>query len=145
VTEALKHIATESFDVLLTDLYMPNPGDGFTVVTAMRHSQPDALTLLVSGYPDVQSAMAAILLEADEVIVKPFDVGKLADLIHEKMLTRRPTPRFEKQRVGAILQRCMTRVVEDWLVRAKEIENSTTFGSATRSGRDISLSWLKIW
>ncbi|MGB8866970.1 MAG: hypothetical protein WCC71_23000, partial [Candidatus Sulfotelmatobacter sp.] len=42
-------------------LHMPNPGDGFTVVTAMRHCQPDALTLLVSGYPDVQSAMAAIL------------------------------------------------------------------------------------
>jgi hypothetical protein len=37
----------------------------------MRHSQPAALTLLVSGYPDVQSAMAAILLEADEIIVKP--------------------------------------------------------------------------
>jgi DNA-binding NtrC family response regulator len=53
VTEALKHIATESFDVLLTDLHMPNPGDDFTVVTAMRHSRPDALTLLVSGYPDV--------------------------------------------------------------------------------------------
>ena len=42
----------------------------------MRHSQPDALTLLVSGYPDVQSAMAAILLEADEIIVKPFEVGR---------------------------------------------------------------------
>jgi hypothetical protein len=37
----------------------------------MRHSQPAALTLLVSGYPDVQRAMAAILLEADEIIVKP--------------------------------------------------------------------------
>lgn len=41
------------------------------MVTAMRHSQPAALTLLVSGYPDVQRAMAAILLEADEIIVKP--------------------------------------------------------------------------
>jgi DNA-binding response OmpR family regulator len=120
VTEALKHIATESFDVLLTDLHMPNPGDGYTVVTAMRHSQPDALTLLVSGYPDVQSAMAAILLEADEVIVKPFDVGKLADLIREKMLTRRPTPRLEKERVGVILERCLTAVIKDWLVRARQ-------------------------
>jgi len=120
VTEALKHISAESFDVLLTDLHMPNPGDGFTVVTAMRHSQPDALTLLVSGYPDVQSAIATILLEADEIIVKPFEVGKLADLIREKMLTRRPTPRLEKERVGAILRRCMTGVIEDWLVRAKQ-------------------------
>ena len=90
VTEALKHIATESFDVLITDLHMPNPGDGFTVITAMRHSQPDALTLLVSGYPDVQSAMAAILLEADEIMVKPFEVGRLAELVREKMLTHRP-------------------------------------------------------
>jgi DNA-binding response OmpR family regulator len=120
VTEALKHIATENFDVLITDLHMPNPGDGFTVVTAMRHSQPNALTLLVSGYPDVQSAMAAILLEADEILVKPFEVGKLADLVREKMLNRKPAARLEKERVGTILRRCIASVVEDWLVRAKQ-------------------------
>jgi DNA-binding response OmpR family regulator len=119
VTEALRHIATESFDVLITDLHMPNPGDGFTVVTAMRHSQPNALTLLVSGYPDVQSAMSAILMEADEILVKPFEVGKLADLIHDKMLTRKPAAKLEKERVGAILQRCIDQVVDGWLARAK--------------------------
>lgn len=120
VTEALRHITTESFDVLITDLHMPNPGDGFAVVTAMRHSQPDALTLLVSGYPDVQSAMAAILLEADEIIVKPFEVGRLAELVREKINTRKPAARLEKERVGVILQRCITGIVEDWLVRAKQ-------------------------
>jgi DNA-binding response OmpR family regulator len=120
VTEALRHITTESFDVLITDLHMPNPSDGFAVVTAMRHSQPDALTLLVSGYPDVQSAMAAILLEADEIIVKPFEVGRLAELVREKMRTRKPAVRLEKERVSVILQRCITGIVEDWLVRAKQ-------------------------
>ena len=120
VTEALKLITTETFDVLITDLHMPNPGDGFTVVTAMRHSQPNALTLLVSGYPDVQSAMAAILLEADEIIVKPFEAGRLAELVHEKMLTRKPVARLEKQRVAAILDRCIASVVAGWLARAKE-------------------------
>jgi ActR/RegA family two-component response regulator len=112
VTEALRHITTESFNVLITDLHMPNPGDGFTVVTAMRHSQPDALTLLVSGYPDVQRAMAAI--------VKPFEVGRLAELVREKMNTRKPAARMEKERVGVILQRCINRIVEDWLVRVKQ-------------------------
>src|SRR5579863_5388730 len=119
VTEALRLIATESFDVLVTDLHMPNPGDGFTVVTAMRHSQPNALTLLVSGYPDVQSAMAAILLEADEIIVKPFEVAKLGDLLREKMLNRKRAVRIEKESVAQILQRCIAKVVEDWLTRAK--------------------------
>ena len=120
VTEALRRISTESFDVLITDLHMPNPGDGFTVVSAMRHSQPDALTLLVSGYPDVPSAMAAILLEADEIIVKPFEVGRLAELVREKMLTRRPAAPLGKERVGVILQRCLPSIVEGWLLRAKQ-------------------------
>ena len=120
VTEALRLITTESFDVLITDLHMPNPADGFTVVTAMRHSQPGALILLVSGYPDVQSAMSAILLEADEIIVKPFDTGKLAQLLRDKLLSRKPAARKDKERVATILQRCATGVVEDWLARVKE-------------------------
>ena len=120
VTEALKLIATESFDVLITDLHMPNPSDGFTVVSAMRHSQPDALTLLVSGYPDVQSAMSAILLQADEIIVKPFETGKLADLLHDKMLTRKTAARTQKERVAAILQRCSGEIVEGWLAKVKK-------------------------
>src|SRR5271170_6640885 len=99
VTEALKHIATESFDVLITDLHMPNPGDGFTVVSAMCHFQPNALTLLVSGYPDVQSAMAAILLEADEIIVKPFEAGQLVEFPRNKLVTRKPAARTPKERV----------------------------------------------
>ncbi|MGC2357096.1 MAG: response regulator [Candidatus Acidiferrum sp.] len=120
VSEALRFITTQNFDVLITDLHMPNPGDGFTVVSAMRHSQPHALTLLVSGYPDVQSAMDTILLEADEVIVKPFEVKRLPELIREKMLARKPAPRLEKERVGTILQRCMPVVIQDWLERVKQ-------------------------
>jgi DNA-binding NtrC family response regulator len=120
VTEALKLIITETFDVLITDLHMPNPSDGFAVITAMRHSQPDALTLLVSGYPDVKSAMDAILLQADDIIVKPFEAGKLADLVHEKLLARKPAAHTPKERVAAILQRCTSGIVDDWLVRVKK-------------------------
>jgi DNA-binding response OmpR family regulator len=119
VPEALRHIADETFDVLITDLHMPEAGDGFTVVSAMRHSQPHALTMLVSGYPDAESAMAAILLEADEVLVKPFEVGKLTDLIHERLDNRTPHTRQPKERVGAILSRCSEDIIQDWLTRAK--------------------------
>jgi DNA-binding response OmpR family regulator len=120
VPEALKHIATDTFDVLITDLHMPNPGDGFTVVTAMRHSQPNAMTLLVSGHPDVQSAMAAILLEADEIIVKPFEIAKLVDLVRDRMNNRKRAVRIEKESVAQILQRCKAAVVRDWLTRISQ-------------------------
>ena len=120
VTEALAYITTQAFDVLITDLHMPDPGDGFTVVSAMRHTQPNALTMLVSGYPDVQSAMAAILLEADEVVVKPFEIGRFTELVSQKMQERKPTKRLNKERVGVILQRCVSSIVADWLARVEQ-------------------------
>jgi DNA-binding response OmpR family regulator len=136
VTEALRRIATESFDVLITDLHMPNPGDGFTVVSAMHHSQPNALTMLVSGYPDVQSAMAAILLEADEIVVKPFEIGRFIDLVREKVVRRKPAKRLDKESVGAILRRCTAAIVDGWLVRAKQSSelNRVSLSDEERTG-----------
>jgi YesN/AraC family two-component response regulator len=136
VTEALRRIATESFDVLITDLHMPDPGDGFTVVSAMRHSQPNALTLLVSGYPDVQGAMNAILLEADEIVVKPFEIGRFTELVRERVVNHKPGKRTDKESVGAILLRCSVTIVEAWLARAKRSSelNLITLSDQERTG-----------
>jgi DNA-binding response OmpR family regulator len=119
VTEALKCIAIQTFQVLITDLHMPNAGDGFTVISAMRHSQPAALTMLLSAFPDVKSAMEAIILEADEIVVKPVEVKQLAELVRERLLVQR-SPAPPKQSVSVILERCSDIVVRNWLARAKQ-------------------------
>ena len=75
------------------------------LVTAMRHFQPEALALVVSDYPDVQMAMTAILLQADEVLVKPFKVEQLVPLIDKKKLTSKSLPRPVKENVASILDR----------------------------------------
>ena len=136
VTAALKLITTESFDVLVTDLHMPSPSDGFAVITAMRHMQPKALTLLVSGYPDVKSAMDAILLQADHIIVKPVALNTLADLVHEKVHTRTSAISTPKEKVAGILQRCSRQIVEDWLVRVKKSKelNHVSLSDQERTG-----------
>jgi DNA-binding response OmpR family regulator len=136
VVEALKCIATESFEVLITDLHMPNAGDGFTVISAMRHSQPAALTMLLSAYPDVKSAMEAISLEVDEIVVKPVGVEQLAKLVHERLLSQKPANRSKKERVSAILQRCSAVVVRNWLTRVKQARelNDLTLLDSERTG-----------
>jgi DNA-binding NtrC family response regulator len=120
VTEALKCIAAEKFDVLVTDLHMPNAGDGFTVISAMRHSQPAALTMLLSGFPDTKSAMEAIILQADEILVKPVETKRLAEMVRERLLVQKPASRASKEKVSEILHRCSDVVVKDWLARVKE-------------------------
>ena len=70
VPEALKLITgDESYDVLLSDLHMPGAGDGLTVVSAMRHANPRAVTLLLSAFPEMTAAAAAILQQTDEILL----------------------------------------------------------------------------
>jgi CheY-like chemotaxis protein len=121
VTEALKQIATQRFDVLLTDLHMPEAGDGFAVVTAMRHTQPEALTLVASDFPDVQRAMNAILLQADEILVKPFHVEQLAGLIDKRRLAAR-APKPSKESVANILDRDIDILMQRWFSRVEKVE-----------------------
>ncbi len=71
VSDALRLIGTTTFDVLLSDLHMPGPGDGLTVVSAMRHSNPKAVTLLLSAFPAMTAAANAILLQTDQILVTP--------------------------------------------------------------------------
>jgi DNA-binding response OmpR family regulator len=119
VREALKCIAIQTFQVLITDLHMPNAGAGFTVISAMRHSQPAALTMLLSAFPDVKSAMEAIILEADEIVVKPVELKQLAEFVRERLLIQRSPPP-PKQSVSSILKSCSDIVVRNWLARAKQ-------------------------
>jgi DNA-binding response OmpR family regulator len=121
VTEALKQIATQRFDVLITDLHIPDPGDGFTVVTAMRHFQPAVLNLVVSSFPDVQKSMAAILLQADEILVKPFDVAQLGGLIDKRKRTSKPSPPPAKESVATILDHDIAITTQRWLSRVEEV------------------------
>jgi DNA-binding NtrC family response regulator len=85
VKEALKRIVNESFDVLLSDLHMPGAGDGLTVVSAMRHSHPQAVTIVLSANPDMAGAAQAILIQTDEVVRKPVEAGSIVDVIRNRL------------------------------------------------------------
>jgi len=125
VAEAIHLIDTETFDVLLSDLHLPGAGDGFTIVSAMRHRHPDAITLLFTGYPALKEAMDAILLQADEIMVKPMPIPELLALIREKLKnrgTRRPS---NTERVASILEREAETTIADWLSRVEKEDELT--------------------
>jgi YesN/AraC family two-component response regulator len=88
-----------------------------TVVSAMRHVNPRAVTLVFSGYPEMQAALAAILLQADEILVKPLQIPALIDLIHKKLSTRHPEDHTLPQSVATILERDSEIIIQRWVMR----------------------------
>ncbi len=117
VSEAIHLIDTQNFDVLLSDLHMPGAGDGFTVISAMRHKHPNAVTLLFTGYPALKEAMDAILLQADEVLVKPMPIPEMIALIRERLEKRSTRRTSYTERVATILERDAATTITEWLGR----------------------------
>lgn len=138
VTEALKRIASESFDVLLTDLHMPGAGDGLIVAGAMRHAHPRAVTLILSANPDMAKASAAVLRQVDEILVKPVKAAAIVDIIRlrlaeaEPLAAQRQVDREQasQQRpvelVATLIERERAAITERWLAKMKEAGSLAT-------------------
>jgi ActR/RegA family two-component response regulator len=125
VPEALRLISLEKFDVLLSNLHLPEACDGITVVSAMRHSQPDAVTLVLSSYPVLQAAMTAMLLQADQVLMKPSDAAEITEIIRKKSLHPSAHLTLKKERVAAILKRDLDATIQNWMSRVEHTEELT--------------------
>ena len=122
VSEALKFISLHKYDVLLSDLHMPGAGDGLTVVSAMRHANPEAVTLLLSAFPEMSAAANAILMQTDEILVKPMNVPDLIDAITQR-LAKGPLHKRKVETLATILERTTEDGIADWY---QEVEKEDT-------------------
>jgi CheY-like chemotaxis protein len=125
VRDALSRIAEESFDVLLSDLHMPHAGDGFTVVSAMRHTHPHAVTLVLTGYPALEEALSAIRVQADEILVKPIEIDALRKLIREKLAHPVACRSLPTESVASILEHDLDATIQDWMELVEHDEELT--------------------
>ncbi len=116
VPEALELISKQSFDVLLTDLNIGQPGDGFTVVSAMRRVQPDACTFILTGYPDIESAIAAIRSQVDDYFAKPLNVNELLSAITSARSGRRPPSKIHiPVKISELVRNRRNLICDQWL------------------------------
>jgi len=119
----------------LSDLQMPGAGDGLTVVSAMRHANPLAVTLLLSSFPQMEAAAQAILLQADEILFKPMDLTLLLDVIKQRVAIG-PVRNREVETVAAILDRTSYLAIQEWykLVQTDELVMSVSMSRELRCG-----------
>jgi DNA-binding NtrC family response regulator len=87
VQEALALLAQEPFAVVVSDVRMPKQ-NGMELLAAIKQSDPDIEVLLLTGYPDLQAAVAAIKLGAFDYLAKPFAEKDLVERVQKAMAHR---------------------------------------------------------
>ncbi len=86
-TEARAAITAREFDVLITDLRMPD-GTGLDVLTASKEIHPETQVIVVTAYATAETAIAAMKAGAYDYLLKPFKVDEVG-LVVDRALERR--------------------------------------------------------
>lgn len=77
---ATAELQRSRYDVVITDLKMPNMG-GLDLLAEIRRSNPETLTVVMTGFGTVESAIKAMKEGAYDYVLKPFKVEQLVELV----------------------------------------------------------------
>lgn len=85
---AIELLATETFDVVITDVRMPG-ADGLAVLKKVRESSEDTAVVLMTAYGTIAEAVQAMKFGADDYLTKPFDTDAAVAAIDRAIERRR--------------------------------------------------------
>ena len=89
VSDALALVNRKKYDVLVSDLNIETPGDGFLVIAAMHLLHPKCVNVVLTGFPALETAVEGIRHEIADYFAKPVEIDDLVNAINLKLKTRR--------------------------------------------------------
>jgi DNA-binding NtrC family response regulator len=99
VAEAMREIHNQEFALMLCDLNIDREGDGLDVVREIRKVNPGCIVLILTGYPSMETAEAAIQLGVEDYNAKPANADYLVALLAERLHGgKMPSTQFQQAR-----------------------------------------------
>lgn len=86
--EAIELLSKKDYDLVLTDLHMEG-GDGLSVLSSIRRHAPLTISVVLTGFASVESAIAALQEGAYDYLVKPCDIESMKHTIRRGVEHRR--------------------------------------------------------
>ncbi|MDH5668295.1 MAG: sigma-54 dependent transcriptional regulator [Nitrospira sp.] len=88
--EAVELLSKEIFDLVITDLRMPNV-DGMEVLKVAKSASPETVVLVITAFASADSAVEAMKQGAYDYLTKPFQVDEVQLIIRNALEKRRLT------------------------------------------------------
>ncbi len=86
--EAIATIKARAFDVIITDLRMPDV-DGLTILAEAKSLRPDTEVIVVTAFSTTETAIAAMKAGAHDYLTKPFKIDEVGLVVERAMEKRR--------------------------------------------------------
>lgn len=100
-SEAMKHIAEQTFDAIVLDVMLPEK-DGFKVAQELRKSMTTPIIMLTAR-GDVHDRIVGLEMGADDYLPKPFEPRELVARLQSLMRRSLPNPLPTIHKSGALV------------------------------------------
>jgi two-component system response regulator PilR (NtrC family) len=93
----------EFYNLALIDVRLPDM-EGIELLSKLRSTKPKMRKIIVTGYPTLQNAVAAVNKGADAYVMKPFEVEKILQTIREQLKNQEEEKRFSEEKVVEFIE-----------------------------------------
>jgi len=106
--EAVDLLSKADYDLVLTDLHMEG-GDGISVLNRIRQQAPLTISVVLTGFASVESAIAALQEGAYDYLIKPCDIETMKHTIrrgveHRRLMLAEQKARADLQQLNLDLE-----------------------------------------
>ena len=107
-SEAIQKTKKSAYNIALLDIRLPDM-EGVELLKLIKDTVPRTRKIMVTGYPSMQNAIAALNKSADAYLIKPIDIENLLNTVKEQLQLQENEKEFSEQKVAEFIE---TRVKE---------------------------------
>ncbi len=126
---AEEELKVGGYHLVILDLMMPKM-DGIETLKRIRRIDSDVAVVIYTGYPNVESAIAAMKLEAVDYLKKPFNVDEFREVLDRVM---------RKKGLARTPEEQLHRAIGDTIRQMRKEKDLTLKQMARRTGLSVSL------
>lgn len=142
---ALSDLVPGAFDLVITDLNMPDP-DGMQVLDHIMTHSPDTLCIILTGYGSIPGAVAAVKKGAFDYVTKPVGFKELLTHVENALkLSRLQKKEKDRKQSGYtgysydnfIGESPAIKKIHDLIQKVADTENTLLVTGASGSGKEL--------
>jgi response regulator RpfG family c-di-GMP phosphodiesterase len=138
-TSAVTELERARYDMVISDLKMPKMG-GLDLLKEVARVHPDTLTVIMTGFGTVETAIDAMKRGAYDYILKPFKVEEIVHIVQRGLEKRRLTAENLRLREAVSLYKVSEAIAAS--LSLDEVVSTLSDGALNEVRSDMVMTWL---
>jgi DNA-binding response OmpR family regulator len=101
--EAIQKTQKTAYNIALLDIRLPDM-EGIELLKLIKDTVPRTRKIMLTGYPSMQNAIAALNKNADAYLIKPIDIEKLLATVKNQLQLQEDERKFSEQKVAEFIE-----------------------------------------